>query len=274
MDVTSYIFLFFRIFLYTLGVPVVCGLLVGVCRYLFTLFMGQGFGYGIIMATSVVGTPVHELGHALMCLLFGHKIDRMVLWSPMNKDGNLGYVTHSYHPKNPYHQLGNIFIGLGPVFSGLGIMILCMALCFPETLFGYADTAAEMVTDGESLLSLLGEGVRMVPNLMGEWSNEDVPVWGRVIALIVMLSVSLHISLSPADIKGALGGVPVYLVLTLIATIIVSLLGESAMTATVSALRLFSAAAFALFMLVFVFSLVQLAVGLVVFLIRRILHLR
>ena len=274
MNVMPYVLLFFQILFFTLGVPVICGLLVGICERLLNLLMGRGFGRGIVMASSVIGTPVHELGHALMCLLFLHKIDDISLWRPFNNDGNLGYVTHRYNPKNLYHQLGNIFIGLGPVFSGLCVILLCLVLAFPQTIHGYADTAAHLVQNGEGIMPLLSEGFGMIPGIISEWQDGAVPFWGRIIALAVMLCVALHISLSPADIKGALGGLPIYLVMTLIATIIISLLGETAITASVAALSLFAAAAFALFMPVFLCVALWMAIGLAVLLIRKILHLR
>jgi hypothetical protein len=40
-----------------------------------------------------IGTPVHELGHALFCVLFGHTIQDMKLFKPDKADGTLGYIT-------------------------------------------------------------------------------------------------------------------------------------------------------------------------------------
>ena len=270
----EYVALFFKILFFTLGVPVICGLVVGMCDKIFNFLMGRGIGRGMILGTSIIGTPVHELGHALMCLIFAHKIDKIVLWQPQSKNGTLGYVTHRYSSKNVYQQLGNIFIGLGPMFSGLVVMIVCMLLCFPETISTYADNAFSLVSDGDGFFSIMIEGVGIIPSMLEEWSDGVVPVWGRIIAVILMLCVSLHISLSPADVKVALGGVPVYLVLTLIVTVIVSLIGTDAMESVGGALAGFCAATFALFMLVFLFALVQLLLGFVVFLIRKLIGLR
>ena len=270
----EYVALFFKILFFTLGIPVLCGLVVGVCDVIVNFLMGRGLGRGIILGTSIIGTPIHELGHALMCLIFAHKIDKIVLWQPQSKDGALGYVTHRYNRKNIYHQLGNIFIGLGPVFSGLAVMILCMLIAFPETVSAYADNASSLVSGGDGYLSLLTEGFAIIPAMLEEWSDGGIPVWGRVIAVIFMLCVSLHISLSPADIKGALGGIPVYLLLTLIATVIVSLIGSDAMETVSGALAGFSAATFALFMLVFVFAVLQILLGILIFLIRKLIGLR
>ena len=126
-----YVLFFLRVLWYTLGAVVICGLAVSLCRKLFVSMMGGGFGRGVVLATSIIGTPIHELGHAVMCVLFGHRITAMSLWQPFSNDGNLGYVTHAYRRKNLYHILGNLFIGVGPIFSGLGVLTLALLLGFP-----------------------------------------------------------------------------------------------------------------------------------------------
>jgi hypothetical protein len=260
----SYVLFFLGALWYTLGALVICGLAVSLCRRLFVAMMGGGFGRGVVLATSILGTPVHELGHALMCLLFGHRITKMSLWQPSSPDGNLGFVTHVYRRRNPYHILGNLFIGIGPILSGLGVLSLALWVGFPATFSDYASTASAMAARGAGGLPLFLEGLRMLPRMLGEMTAENraIPLWGQVIALLVILSVSQHISLSPADIKGAATALPIYGVLLLILTAVCGLIGQAAMDSVTAALSLFSAHMTALFTVVLISSLIQLAVAL------------
>ncbi|MDR3490768.1 MAG: hypothetical protein P4M12_01845 [Gammaproteobacteria bacterium] len=59
-------------------------------RYFFAAYGMKG-----ILATAWLGTPIHELGHALMCLIFAHKIKDIKLLTLNQADGTLGYVSHS-----------------------------------------------------------------------------------------------------------------------------------------------------------------------------------
>lgn len=265
-----YVLFFLEAVWYTLGAVVICGLAVSLCRSLFVSMMGGGFGRGVVLATSIVGTPVHELGHAIMCLLFGHRITAMSLWQPRSPDGNLGYVTHAYRKRNLYHILGNLFIGIGPIFSGLAVLTLALLLGFPDTLSAYAAAASHMAATGEGTATLLLEGLKILPRMAEELTaGGSVPLWARIIALLVILSVSQHISLSPADVKGALTSLPIYLALVLILTAVCAFLGESAMDTVRGALALFSAYLTALFVIVLVTSLVQLAIALPIWLLRK-----
>ena len=158
---------------YTLGAIVMCGLAVWVCQTLFIRLLG-GQGSRIVIATSVIGTPVHELGHALMCILFGHRITAIRLWQPRSPDGTLGYVSHTYNPSNVFQQLGNIFIACGPIFSGLAVLTLALLLGFPHTLSDYAATASGMASAGEGGISLFLEGLKMLPRMVEELTAEAV----------------------------------------------------------------------------------------------------
>ncbi|MGR6832087.1 hypothetical protein [Aliivibrio wodanis] len=84
--------------------------------------------------TAFIGVPVHEISHAIACLIFGHKITEIKLLQ-FNGTPTLGYVNHSYSKRNVYHRIGNLFIGLAPIYIGLILCVLFTKLLFSEIDF-------------------------------------------------------------------------------------------------------------------------------------------
>lgn len=64
---------------------------------------------------GAIGVPAHELGHAFMCVLFGHRVTAINLFSPEGPSGVLGYVSHSWNTRSPYQRIGCFFIGIAPL---------------------------------------------------------------------------------------------------------------------------------------------------------------
>ncbi len=83
--------------LFTIGIIYLFGWLISLCNKFFYKNLGS-FGTVACYITGFIGTPVHECSHALMCLLFGHKINEIKLFQISN-DGTLGYVNHSFNKK-------------------------------------------------------------------------------------------------------------------------------------------------------------------------------
>ena len=248
---------FGALILLTLGIPVICGLAVGLCSSVFSRLMGSG-SRAVFDLTAIIGTPVHELGHAVMCPLFGHRIEKMRLWSPFSENGMYGFVDHSYNKRNPWALLGNLFIGLGPIFSGMLVTVLMLRFCFPEQWLSYLTLSKETLqleTASDVLKSLLAL-LKMLPKAFMEHP------WRSLLGLAVILPISLHISLSWLDIKGSLMAMPIYLLLTLLFALVTQLIGiDRVMTSWLSLLNLRLAS---LFCVVLAFSVLWVLLGLLI----------
>ncbi len=260
----SFVLYFLNILLLTLGTLTLCGLAVRLCSHSFSRLLGSSSGT-VFDVTAIVGTPVHEIGHALMCLLFGHRIEKVKLLSLGAKNGVYGYVNHSYNRRNPWARLGNLFIGVGPIFSGMAVVVLALWICFPNAWGNYLAAGTALDLTFESIVHQIFSIFRLIPAGFAE------NMWRSLAGLIIILSVCLHISLSPQDIESSLSALPIYAILVLIFTVISYLCGISAPITsflTVANIRLLS-----LFSIVLAFSLFWVAIGLLVRLIRWIIKL-
>ena len=57
-----------------IGVIIVIGFLLGYLESLTRMYWSRAFGRKGFLLTAWIGVPIHELGHAIMCVLFRHKI--------------------------------------------------------------------------------------------------------------------------------------------------------------------------------------------------------
>ncbi len=223
---------------FTVGTIFLFGLFIALCRRGFCRTIGRK-GPLLLVITGAVGTPIHELSHALMCLIFGHRVDEIKLYRPTANDGNLGYVKHSYNKKNPYHQIGNFFIGIAPIICGSGVLLLLMRLTVPPVFdefilkigliaeFSYSDIA---FTEIWEIFTISIEAFLAVFDL----SNADNVWWW--IFLVLALMISSHMELSGADIKGGVKGLLILMGALLATDVVLYFVSLPALAAVTSAM--------------------------------------
>lgn len=119
--------------LYLLGVIIAVGFLLGFLERYSNTFLAKAFGPRGVLLTAWIGTPIHEIGHLIQCFLWGHRVTRVKLLQLNSSNGVLGFVEHQYNPNSIYQQVGNFFIGIGPIFSGISSLILGMYLFLPQS---------------------------------------------------------------------------------------------------------------------------------------------
>lgn len=205
---------------FTVGIIFLFGFLIALCNKQFYANFGA-FGRLVCYITGAVGTPVHECAHALFCVIFGHKVTEIKLFQINSADGTLGYVNHSYNPKNIYHKIGNFFIGVAPIIVIAAILYLMAYLLLPEFLteLSAGIQAVDFVADfGGALLGILS----------------SVPIfflyavtWQWWVFLIIGIFLALHMTLSKPDIKGALSGLIFVLLAFLIVDVILGLVDSA-----------------------------------------------
>ncbi len=168
--------------------------------------------------TGFIGTPIHELAHALFCIIFGHKITDMKLFQISSDDGTLGYVSHRYNPKNLYHQIGNFFIGIAPITVIAGLLVLFSHLLLPD----FADAVVSMAGEVQ-----IGEWDKF---FAGFWNVivlffSFIGTWQWWVFMLIGFFLALHMTMSPADLKGAMGGLGFLLLALAIADVIMVFVG-------------------------------------------------
>ena len=251
-----------RLILLTLGTVVVCGFAVRLCSRLFASLSGSGSG-AVFDVTSIIGTPIHELGHAVMCPLFGHKIQKIKLWSPKAENGVYGYVEHSYNRRNLWARLGNLFIGVGPIFSGLGVVVLMLWLCFPTQWSDYLTASRTLLAEGTTV----GERATGIFSLLCALPRAFARSWWRaLLGLLVILPVSLHITLSWEDIKGSVSALPMYFLMLFVFALVTYCVGVS--VSVTAGLWLFNLRVLSLFGVVIAFAAVWVVIALLIRFVR------
>ena len=189
------------------GLLILIGLVLGLMERKANSYFFSTFGYKGILATAWIGTPVHEMGHALMCLIFGHKIMDMRLLTINRSDGTLGYVTHSYNQRSVYQTVGNFFIGIAPIISGIGALFLSLYYLLPNSFKVFADyLQAGVITKTLDLTFFQGLASASLVLIQSIFTLSNVLNPNFWIFLLIAIGVSSHMALSSADIKGATQG--------------------------------------------------------------------
>lgn len=201
----------------TAGLICTFGGVVAVCNKFFYSSLGSNSKV-VCYITGFIGTPIHELSHALMCIIFFHKITEIKLFQVNSDDGVLGYVNHSYNPKNPYHQVGNFFIGIAPVLVGFLLLTVIFYLLLPHKF----EMCMQNITNINWTNGLRG--------LFGTLGNlfailiDCFTTWQWWLFLLIGSFIALHMTLSKADWKGALSGIIFYLIIFAIIDIVIAVI--------------------------------------------------
>lgn len=210
------------------------GLLLALCMYyLSNVLRNQSvilFGHGFWVYFTAIGTVIHELGHVVFVILFGHTLKEVNLFGP---DGDsLGYVHHNYNPENLYQVVGNFFIGVGPIILGSIVIFFSSIFLVGDEVFS---PFREMVIDTSSinsagsawdLIQEIWANARQALGQLFQWSN--LTDWQFYVFLYLVLAIGTHLKLSPSDIEGAWTGFVAIAFLVLMFNLVTLWIGDFA----------------------------------------------
>jgi len=179
-----------------------------------------GFGW--------LGTSVHELGHAIFAIIFRHKINDIVLFSPNSEGGSLGHVNHSYNKKSIYQNIGNLFIGIGPIILGSLTLLLITYFLYQFNLATISVTInIESFLHFENFKAMIIQLWHSIYQYFRFVLFGELRTWWRISLLFYCLySIGSSITLSPSDIKSAFRGLLYFIVVLIIFNLITIWIGN------------------------------------------------
>ncbi len=211
--------------LFTVGSVTLFGLLIYLTNR--GIYRLSGNNQAVSYATGLIGTPIHECSHALMCLLFRHKITEISFYR-ISDDGVMGYVKHTYNPRNFYQQIGNFFIGTAPVILGSGVILLLFMCLANDSFTAMWSEISVAATSENTALSMLAAFGKMFPIVFAP-SNFANGLW--YLFFVLAICIALHLTLSPDDIKSAVPGL-IFIAILLFAIDLVFMFIEGFTSAT------------------------------------------
>ena len=180
-------------------------------------------GKAELYITGFIGVPVHEIGHLIFCVLFRHRIDGVKLLDMNATNGVLGYVNHSYKKDSIYQNIGNFFIGVGPIIFSTIVLYVLLSLIVPElktdifsslisNVYNSISMETFQLTDSSISSILMQElfrwkilffsTIETTQKFLLSFTNMDyvssISFW---IFIYLSICISSHMELSPQDIS-------------------------------------------------------------------------
>lgn len=203
-----------------IGAVYIVGFLINILNK--TFYKLLNYNKPIVYITGIIGTPIHELSHAFICMVFFHKIKKIKFFQLPKEDGVMGYVEHTYNKKNIYHLIGCFFISVAPIFIGSLIIYLLIRVMLPNA-FSEINEYLELIIYLENS-STSYDSISYLVNILGEvfvciLSYFKTSFWWFIF-MIMALPISLHMRLSAQDIKESYIGIPFIALLIVILNVI------------------------------------------------------
>lgn len=164
--------------------------------------------------SSFLGVPIHELSHALVAIIFGHRITRISLVSLSPTDGSIGSVSHQRNTLSVVQTMGMFFIGMAPII-GAAIFIAVSAFMLSDS----SKSLVIILFDIDSIKYI--ERTYVVMDLVfNSKVNVGFFLWLSVCSVVAFFGMP-----SFTDVKNSIVGLPYTLLLCILVISVSMVLG-------------------------------------------------
>lgn len=159
---------------------------------------------GYLIAFGWIGTLVHELSHALMCVAFCHKI-KNIKWFSIVPGGTLGHVSHTYDKGSFYQRFGCVFISIAPLLGGSFILFATAHLFMPELLVPvyFTNSTVHLIAQ-----AFIFTPIRMGYILFSPGQFLNLPFY---LMLYILITIGSSQHMSKADLGNFFSALPIIL---------------------------------------------------------------
>lgn len=200
-----------------LAMPTMAGLVLFVSNELYYMVINK-FGRKMVLVTGVIGTPIHEIAHALTAFFFGMKVTKIDLFKPDPVSSTLGSVEYRYVPTKHWHKIGMFFVGLAPLLAGSYLVLAIFKMAELPTLFEYTEYKTTSIFVVDSYFSVKNWIVELFYHINS---------WQALAWVVLAMAIGQHSTPSKADMKGTLVGVLTVVLSLSIGILVVMLLSNA-----------------------------------------------
>lgn len=261
---TNLLSCFLQVLLLTCVIPIAFGLAVYICRGIFISLVDPHSGRQLLVGCLAPSTPLRELGHAVAAVLFMHRITECSFLNPHDPDGELGFVEHSYNPRNPVAVLGNLFYALAPLAVGLFAVYAVLLLCFGSVMTDFSAELADIAQRDGGFLAYMRAAAMLLPAML----RADTGVFLKIVGFVLLLFLCMGVFVSTGEVLEALGGFCIYAALAFAFCGALMLFDTRVQNLVLGGLRRFCVTVTALFMAVLVAVAVWVALAAFYFVLR------
>lgn len=191
----------------------------------------DGLGPNSQLFFGGLGVMIHEIGHAVFALLFGHRVTKLQLLNVhYANNGTLGSVQHTWRSNNAYQMLGNFFIGLAPYYTCSIVLYALQKFLLDKTIDFSSLLSMEDTLSVDSFKQLFQV---VLNNFFDLFTGSSVLMIVIFIVLATMIS-STGFDLSKEDFQTVQKGIIPWLAVLTIVSVIATVLGFTQQILTIN----------------------------------------